>query len=158
MILSGPSILKTLNWSKSRGGLLPIHNNTLIFLVYYSCSLKSIEKHLVNYSYFGSCPRFENVSCLVNFWCMFGVGVEVWTKNIVYWFIGGQTYFNISWHIKTSLNPKWFDIECFSSQTSTSTLNMHQKLTEHRKFLYMQTINSQPNLQLNYRIIPIELE
>ena len=28
-----------------------------IFLVNYSCSLKCIEKNLVNYGYFGNCPR-----------------------------------------------------------------------------------------------------
>ena len=30
-----------------------------MFLVNYSCFLKCIENYLVNYSYFGSCPKFE---------------------------------------------------------------------------------------------------
>ena len=33
-----------------------------MLLVNYSCSLKCIEKNLVNYSYFGSCPKFEAIA------------------------------------------------------------------------------------------------
>ena len=33
-----------------------------IFLVNYGCSLKCIEKNLVNYGYFDNCPSSERIS------------------------------------------------------------------------------------------------
>jgi hypothetical protein len=36
--------------------------------------------------------------CSVTFWCMVGLSVKVWMKNLLYWFIGGQTHFTTSWH------------------------------------------------------------
>ena len=54
---------------------------------------------------------------LVRFWCMVRVGEDLWTKNILYQFIQGHTYFSTSWHAKMSmLSP-----------------SMHWRLTKHGK-------------------------
>ena len=45
----------------------------------------------------------QNLPCLLSFWCMRGGSVEVWTKDILYQFMEGQTHFGISWHAKMSL-------------------------------------------------------
>jgi hypothetical protein len=45
----------------------------------------------------------QNLPCLVSSWCMRGVSVEVWTKNILYRFMKSQTHFSTSWHTKMSL-------------------------------------------------------
>jgi hypothetical protein len=41
--------------------------------------------------------------CLVNFWCMRGGSVEVWIKDILYWFMEDQTHFGMSRGAKMSL-------------------------------------------------------
>ena len=72
VILNGPSIFKTLDCSTSKGKPLRIYNNTWSFsswlylflnlvLKFSTCSLKCIEKNLVNYSYFGKCPKYEKL-------------------------------------------------------------------------------------------------
>ena len=33
----------------------------------------------------------QHLPCLVSFWCMLGGRVNVWMKNILYWFVEGQT-------------------------------------------------------------------
>jgi hypothetical protein len=46
----------------------------------------------------------QNLPCLVRFWCMRGGSVEVWTKNILYRFMEGQTHFGMPKRgVKTSL-------------------------------------------------------
>ena len=34
-------------------------------------------------------------SCLVSFWCMLGVRVEVSRKNTLHWLVDGQTHFGM---------------------------------------------------------------
>jgi hypothetical protein len=46
---------------------------------------------------------FQNFPCLVSIWCMRGCSVEVWTKNILYWFMKGQTHFGMPRGAKMSL-------------------------------------------------------
>ena len=45
----------------------------------------------------------QNFPCLVSFWCMRGGSVEVWTKNILYRFMEGQTHFGMPRGVKMSL-------------------------------------------------------
>ena len=63
MILSGPSIIKTLNRRKSRGKSLQIYNNTWNYSSYYSCSSNQFEMYLVNYSCFPKC--IENIQLII---------------------------------------------------------------------------------------------
>ena len=51
------------------------------FLVNYSCSLKCIEKNLVNYSYFGSCPRFEVFLIMNLYGIIFKSGKSIFTTK-----------------------------------------------------------------------------
>ena len=53
----------------------------------------------------------QSFPCLVSFRCMFGGRVEVWTKNILYWFIEGQTRFSTYWVCQNEFDPQWTDIE-----------------------------------------------
>jgi hypothetical protein len=71
------------------------------------------------------------LSMFAKFWCMRGGTVEVWTKNILYRFMEGQTHFS------TSLKPLWSFMNryrMFFVQTSTIPPRMHQKLSKHGKF------------------------
>jgi hypothetical protein len=45
----------------------------------------------------------QHFPCDVSFWCTLGVGVEVWSKHILYQFIEGHIHFSTSWHAKRSL-------------------------------------------------------
>ena len=45
----------------------------------------------------------QKLPCLVSFWCMRGGSVEVWTKNILYQFMKGQTHFGMQRGAKMSL-------------------------------------------------------
>ena len=46
------------------------------------------------------------VVCWVKVWCMLGVGVEVWTKNIMYRFIGGVVVLGMSKCYNSTLPPE----------------------------------------------------
>ena len=54
------------------------------------------------------------VVCWVKVWCMLGVGVEVWTKNIMYRFIGVLLF-----------------LACQNATTPHCLQRMYWKLTEH---------------------------
>ena len=82
----------------------------------------------------------QNLPCLVSFLCMPGGSVEVWTKNILYRFMEGQTLFSTSWHAKMSLTLHE-PIQNVLSQTSTLPPRMHHKLTKHEIFCKQ---NNQP--------------
>ena len=45
----------------------------------------------------------QDFPCLVSFQCILGGSVEVWMKDILYWFIEGQTYFGMPRGAKMSL-------------------------------------------------------
>ena len=47
----------------------------------------------------------QDFPCSVCFWCMFGVGVEIWTKFLNH-FIEGQIHFDMLWGARMSLAPK----------------------------------------------------
>jgi hypothetical protein len=65
----------------------------------------------------------HNLPCLVNFWCTRGGSVEVWTKNILYQFLEGQTHFSTSWHAKMSLTlyePISWNVLCSNLHTTST--------------------------------------
>jgi len=63
---------------------------------------------------------------------MFGVSVEVWTKNFLFWFIKEHAHFGIPRGAKMSLTPNEL-IKLFFVHTNFS---MHNKSTETWNHLY----------------------
>ena len=64
----------------------------------------------------------QNLPCLVSLWCMRGGSVEVWTKNILYQFMEGQTHFSTSWHAKMSLtlHEPIYNVLCSNLHTTST--------------------------------------
>ena len=74
------------------------------------------------------------MSCAVSFQCMLGVSMKVWTKNILYRFIGGQTHL---WHLlacQHGFGPQWIHIIRTLFIPPHRLQACTQKLTEHGQF------------------------
>ena len=89
------------------------------------------------------CKR--NFPCSVSFGSMFDV--EVWTKDILYWLIGGQSRFTTSCHAKMSSTPM-NQYRMLNVQTSAPNLIMHQ-LTATWKVLNAKQPTPDQNSRLN---------
>ena len=73
----------------------------------------------------------QHVPCLVRFWCMLGVGVGVWTKNILYRLVEGQTYIGMQSRgakISLALNdPKQVALHSNLNTTSEHTPSQQER-------------------------------
>jgi hypothetical protein len=79
----------------------------------------------------------QNLPCLVSLWCMRGGSVEVWTKNILYRFMEGQTHFGILSNSSKLYQEMWrWDVPRFvgwdrnSSKYDASILALDAKRIE----------------------------
>jgi hypothetical protein len=77
----------------------------------------------------------QHLPCSVCFWCMLGGSVEVWTKNILYRSIEGQTHFSMhkKVHKKVSkwawpsIKPKHVPLHSISNSTSKHAAQVERK-------------------------------
>ena len=89
-------------------------------------------------------------ACLVSFWCMLWIGVEVWVKKILYWFIEGWTHFSMPRGAKMSLALDELIYDVLRLNLHTDSKHAPKKNCIW-KSTPCKTMNSWPKLRLNRR-------
>ena len=90
-----------------------------------ACNRSILYLHMTFGKEFIAC--LEYLSCSISLWCMVEV-VEVWSKNILHQFIGGQTNFGMPRGAEVSLEPSWTEISWNLNSTSRRAPQVKKKI------------------------------